>query len=92
MSSVLMGAPLIKKVYIPKYIFPLEKCLFSLVNFAFSLIAVIAVMCLQGVFDGFIHFDCRLPSFLQIYTLYTTAFPRFCQVVLCPFRTFWKSP
>ena len=56
MSSVLMGAPLIKKVYIPKYIFPLEKCLFALVNFAFSLIAVIAVMCLQGVFEGFTHF------------------------------------
>lgn len=52
MSSILQGAPLIKKVYLPKYIFPLEKCLFALVNFAFSLIAVVAVMCLQGVFDG----------------------------------------
>ena len=27
MSSVLSAAPLLKKVYIPKYIFPLEKCL-----------------------------------------------------------------
>ena len=53
MTSVLMGAPLIKKVYIPKYIFPVEKCLFALVNFLFSLIAVVVVMCLQGVFDGF---------------------------------------
>lgn len=60
MSSVLMGASLIKKVYIPKYIFPLEKCLFSLVNFAFSLIAVIAVMCLQGVFDGMLSFTILL--------------------------------
>ncbi len=56
MSSILQGAPLIKKVYLPKYIFPLEKCLFALVNFAFSLIAVIAVMCLQQVFGGFTNF------------------------------------
>ena len=29
MSSVLGAAPLLKKVYIPKYIFPLEKCCFG---------------------------------------------------------------
>lgn len=50
MSSILSGASLIKKVYIPKYIFPLEKCLFALINLAFSLIAVVAVMLIQGVF------------------------------------------
>lgn len=48
LSSVLISAPLIKKVYIPKYIFPLEKCLFSLVNFLFTLIAVAIVMLFQG--------------------------------------------
>ncbi len=52
MASILQGAPLIKKVYIPKYIFPLEKCLFALTNFAFSLIAVIFVMCYKQAFDG----------------------------------------
>lgn len=49
LTSILSSAPLIKKVYIPKYIFPLEKCLFSLVNFFFSLIAVVIVMLCQGV-------------------------------------------
>ncbi|MBQ8267422.1 MAG: ABC transporter permease, partial [Clostridia bacterium] len=49
LSSILSSAPLIKKVYIPKYIFPLEKCLFSLVNFFFTLIAVVIVMLFQGV-------------------------------------------
>ncbi len=49
LSSILVSAPLIKKVYIPKYIFPIEKCLFSLVNFCFSLIAVVIVMLFQGV-------------------------------------------
>lgn len=50
MSSVIIGSSLIKKVYIPKYIFPVEKCLFALVNFLFSLIAVIIVMLLQKVY------------------------------------------
>jgi len=48
LSSVLGASSLIKKVYIPKYIFPLEKCLFSLVNFAFSLIAVILVILVRN--------------------------------------------
>lgn len=44
MGSVLGSAPLIKKVYIPKYIFPLEKVAFSFVNMLFSLIALVIVM------------------------------------------------
>ncbi len=48
-SSILTAAPLIKKVYVPKYIFPIEKCLFALVNFVFSLMAVAVVMLYQGV-------------------------------------------
>lgn len=44
MSSVLYNAPLIKKVYIPKYIFPLEKVNFSFVNALFSLIALVLVI------------------------------------------------
>ena len=43
LNSILGNASLIKKVYIPKYIFPLQKCLFALVNMAFSLIAVAIV-------------------------------------------------
>ena len=44
MSSVLMGSSLIKKVSMPKYIFPLSKVLSSLVNFLLSLIALFFVM------------------------------------------------
>ncbi|MEG2020682.1 MAG: ABC transporter permease [Oscillospiraceae bacterium] len=43
MTSVLSAAPLIKKVYVPKYIFPMEKVLFSFVNTLFSGIALIIV-------------------------------------------------
>ena len=49
MSSIIGASSLIKKVYIPKYIFPMEKCLFSLVNLLFSLIAVVIVMFFQGM-------------------------------------------
>jgi ABC-2 type transport system permease protein len=49
LMSVLGSAGLIKKVYIPKYIFPLEKCLFALVNALFSFIAVLILMPILGV-------------------------------------------
>ncbi|MFD0697764.1 ABC transporter permease [Paenibacillus sp. GCM10027628] len=44
MSSVFSNASLIKKVYIPKYIFPLSKVLSSLVNLLFSLGAIIIML------------------------------------------------
>ena len=44
MNSILSNSSLIRKVYIPKYIFPISKTLFSLVNFFFSLIALIIVL------------------------------------------------
>lgn len=47
LTSILNSASLIKKVYIPKYIFPIEKCVFSIVNFLFTLIAVVIVMLCQ---------------------------------------------
>ena len=43
MNSVIGNAGLIKKVYIPKYIFPLQSCIFASVNALFSLIAVAIV-------------------------------------------------
>lgn len=49
--TITSAAPLIKKVYIPKYVFPLEKCIFSLVNLFFSLIAFVIVFvafCITG--------------------------------------------
>lgn len=44
MSSVMNNAMLLRKVYIPKYIFPLQKICFGLVNCLFSFIALIIVM------------------------------------------------
>ncbi len=44
MGSIIASASLIKKVRVQKAVFPVEKALFALVNFALSLIAVAAVM------------------------------------------------
>lgn len=49
LSSIVYSESLIKKVYIPKYIFPLEKCLFSFVNMLFSLVAVVIIMIFLGI-------------------------------------------
>lgn len=44
MTSIIDSSSLIKKIKIEKMIFPIEKVLFAIVNFCFSLIAVAAVM------------------------------------------------
>lgn len=44
MNSIVWNASLIKKVYIPKYLFCLSNVLSCLINFAFSFIALIVVM------------------------------------------------
>lgn len=44
MTSIIEAAPLIKKIRVEKLVFPLEKVIFELVNFAISLIAVALVM------------------------------------------------
>lgn len=44
MMSILSSAGLIRKVYIPKYIFTMEKVLFAFVNLLFSFVAIIVMM------------------------------------------------
>lgn len=49
MYSVLGNGALLKKVYIPKYIFPISRVLSSFVTMSFSLVAIIIVMVVTGV-------------------------------------------
>lgn len=44
MYSILGNAPLIKKVYIPKFIFPVSRVLSAFVTMSFSLVAILIVM------------------------------------------------
>ena len=46
--SIIDAAPLLKKVKVDRFVFPVQKVIFALVNFAFSLIAVAFVMLVQG--------------------------------------------
>lgn len=44
MTSILSASSLLKKVKVHRWVFPVQKALFALVNFAFSLVAVALVM------------------------------------------------
>ena len=44
MYSIIQNAPLLKKVYIPKFIFPLSRVISSFVTMLFSLVAIVLVM------------------------------------------------
>lgn len=48
MHSMISNASLIKKVYIPKYLFPFSNVLSAMVNLGFSLIAMFIVMIVTG--------------------------------------------
>ena len=49
MHSVIANGSLIRKVYIPKYIFPLSRVLSSFVTMSFSLVAILIVMLVTKV-------------------------------------------
>ena len=44
LASIIQASSLLKKVKVHRFVFPVQKVLFSLVNFAFSLVAVAIVM------------------------------------------------
>lgn len=49
MQSIISNGALIRKVYIPKYIFPISRVLSSFVTMSFSLVAILIVMLVTGV-------------------------------------------
>ncbi len=59
MSSVITASHLIRRVYIPKYVFPMEKVMFAFINMLFSFLALLLVMLVTG----------------QPFNLYTLFFP-----------------
>lgn len=48
MASIVSNFQLMTKVYIPKYIFPLSKCLFVGINFLLSLIPLLLIVLITG--------------------------------------------
>ncbi len=59
MSSIMGASHLIRRVYIPKYVFPMEKVAFAFVNMIFTFSALLLVMVVTG----------------QPFTLHTLLFP-----------------
>ncbi|NLC72302.1 MAG: ABC transporter permease [Ruminococcaceae bacterium] len=55
MGSVVVNFSLINKVYLPKYIFPLSKCIFVGINFLLTLIPLYAVIILTGTGLNWYH-------------------------------------
>lgn len=53
MTSITSNAPLITKVYVPKYIYPLTRMLSSTINVALSLIPLFLVSIFTGVYPAF---------------------------------------
>lgn len=69
MNSILLNAPLIKKIFIPKFIFPISRVVSSFVTMSFSLVAILIVMIITGA-----HF---------YWTILLTVVPIFFLFVFC---------
>ena len=65
MSSVVGSFSLLNKIYIPKYIFPLSKCLFVGINFLLTLIPLYIVLFATGTGVNIYHVF--LPYALYVY-------------------------
>lgn len=85
MSSIYSSGQIIKKVYIPKYIFPLSKVLYSLVNMLFSLIAVLIVCLITGV-------DLKFTVIFSFFSIfYVFIFSVGVGLILCSIVVFFRD-
>lgn len=85
MNSILWNASLIKKVYIPKYLFPLANVLSSVVNFAFSYIAMILVMIVIKAPFRWLMFSSIVPF------IYLFIFCYGLSLLLCSINVFFRD-
>ncbi len=89
MTSIISNSLLIQKVYIPKYIFPIEKCAFSLLNTLFSTIAVFLVLLFYS-FNGEVKF--HLTVFLSFIPLvFTFIFSVGLSLILASVAVFFRD-
>ncbi|MBQ8474586.1 MAG: ABC transporter permease [Clostridia bacterium] len=72
LSSVFANFSLINKVYMPKYIFPVSKCLFAGINFLLSLIPLYIILLATGTGVNIKHL--LLPYVYICLLLFTTGF------------------
>lgn len=85
LTSIVQSGYLIKKVYIPKYIFPLEKSSFALVNVLFSFVAVVIVILITGMPIKSTIFLIPIPIFLAF--IFSTGLG----LILASMNTFFRD-
>lgn len=85
MNAILWNASLIKKVYIPKYLFPLANVASSLVNFGFSFIAMIFVMLIIRA-----PFPPMMLTFI-VPLIYLLVFAFGLSLILCSINVFFRD-
>lgn len=71
MTSVVFNFNLLTKVYIPKYIFPLSKCLFCGINFLLTLIPLFFVILFTGTISEISWYYLLLPAIFFFGFLFT---------------------
>ncbi len=71
MTSVVFNFNLLTKVYIPKYIFPLSKCLFCGINFLLTLIPLLFVIIFTGTIEHISWYYLLLPVIFFFGFLFT---------------------
>lgn len=66
MGSILANGSLIKKIYVPKYLFPVSRVLSSAVNLAFTFPALLAIMIYTGAPFNWHTIFCLVPLVLLL--------------------------
>jgi ABC-2 type transport system permease protein len=84
MRSIIDASSLLKKVKIDQFVFPLQKVLFSVVNYGFSLVAVFCVMLFFRV--GFTPYALLLPVGVLLLALFCFGLSLFLSAVSVFFR------
>jgi len=85
MNSIMGNGQIIKKVYVPKYIFPVSRVLSSLINVGFSFIAFLLVFIFTGV-----AFNWTM-LLLPIPILYTFVFALGVSLILSSLAVFFRD-
>ena len=85
MTSILGASSLIRKVYIPKYIFPLQKCLFAMINMLFSMIAILIIFIILKVIPPLTIVLFPIPM------LYAFVFCVGLGMILCTVNVFFRD-
>lgn len=85
LTSIVGNASLIKKVYVPKYLFPMSNVLSSIVNLFFSVIAMMIVMLITNVS---FHLTMLLTPLLLVYVC---LFSLGLGLILATFQVFFRD-